>query len=221
MKKINLILLISGLLAGCSGSGDTIDPQPPQAKCAIPTNLKFQQGYNLFSWSDNSGQNSGYYEVEFGDKGFALGSGTKVEVSNTSYSAALYKNSTYDFYVRKNCGTANGVSNWAGPITILANNTTGCIKPGYANYTKTTSSVYSSIFEATISWENDGISVYEVSLTTTPTPPAPGTGDFVIAGQNATYTGLSKMITYNFFVRKRCTDNSFTDYYGPYKIKWE
>ncbi|WP_412850802.1 hypothetical protein ACL0VS_01555 [Chryseobacterium sp. PMSZPI] len=219
MRKISLILLISGLFVGCLGAGDNIDPQPEQSKCTMPTNLTFQQGYNIFLWNDNSIQNSGYYEVQYGEHGFSLGNGTKAIVNSLSYNAQLYKNNKYDFYVRKNCGASNGVSNWAGPITILAKNTTGCIKPGYANYSKTTSSVYSSIFEAKVSWENDGVSVYEVNLTTSSYPPAPGSGDLIIS-QNATYTGLSKMITYNFFVRKRCADNSFSDYYGPYEIKW-
>lgn len=214
MKRIISILLFFELFtAGCIGDS----PYDPQAKCGTPTNLTFEKGTNLLSWSFIS-QGEGYYEIQYGEHGFSLGKGIAVITNKNSYNLPLYKDNKYDLYVRKNCGIGNGQSNWAGPVTVLASNTTTCIKPGYATYSKTTSSVNSSIFEATISWENDGVSAYETALTTSSTPPA--SGELVIAGQKAIYVGLSKTVNYNFFVRKRCADNTFSDFYGPYPIKW-
>lgn len=214
MKRIISILLILGLCtAGCIGDS----PYDPQAKCGTPENLIFEKGSNQLSWNMIN-QGEGYYEIQYGEQGFTLGNGTTVVTYKNSYSLPLYKNNKYDLYVRKNCGIDNGRSNWAGPVTVLASNTTTCIKPGYATYSKTTSSVNSSIFDATVSWENDGISAYETVLTTSSTHPA--SGDLVFAGQKAIYIGLSKTVSYNFFVRKRCADNTFSDFYGPYPIKW-
>ncbi|WP_454045319.1 hypothetical protein [Chryseobacterium sp. Marseille-Q8038] len=214
MKRIISILLFFGLCtAGCIGDS----PYDPQAKCGTPTNLIFEKGNNLLSWSFIS-QGEGYYEIQYGEHGFSLGKGTTVVTYKNSYNLPLYKDNKYDLYVRKNCGIGNGQSNWAGPVTILASNTTTCIKPAYATYSKTTSSLNSSIFEATVSWENDGVSAYETVLTTSYVPPA--SGELVIAGQKAIYVGLSKTVNYNFFVRKRCADNTFSDFYGPYPIKW-
>ncbi|MBP1163354.1 hypothetical protein JOE44_000238 [Chryseobacterium sp. PvR013] len=214
MKRIISILLFFGLCtAGCIGDS----PYDPQAKCGTPTNLIFEKGTNLLSWSFIS-QGEGYYEIQYGEHGFSLGKGTTVVTYKNSYNLPLYKDNKYDLYVRKNCGIGNGRSDWAGPVTVLASNTTTCIKSGYATYSKTTSSLNSSIFEATVSWENDGVSAYETVLTTSSVPPA--SGELAIAGQKAIYVGLSKTVNYNFFVRKRCADNTFSDFYGPYPIKW-
>lgn len=214
MKRIiSIVFAFELLTSGCIGDS----PYDPQAKCGTPANLIFEKVNNQLSWNMIS-QGEGYYEVQYGEQGFTLGKGTTVVTSKNSCNLPLYKNNKYDLYVRKNCGVDNGRSNWAGPVTVLATNTTTCIKPAYATYSKTTSSVHSSVFDATVTWENDGVSIYETVLTTSPAPPA--SGEQVISGQKAVYIGLSKTVNYNFFVRKRCADNTFSDFYGPYPIKW-
>ncbi|MFP3834137.1 hypothetical protein [Chryseobacterium sp. SIMBA_028] len=214
MKRLISIVLFFGLCtAGCIGDS----PYDPQAKCGTPTNLNFEKGNNQLSWSIIS-QGEGYYEVQYGEHGFSLGKGITVVTNKNFYNLPLYKDNKYDLYVRKNCGIDIGWSNWAGPVTVLASKTTTCVKPEYATYSKTTSSENSSIFDATVSWENDGVSAYETVLTTSSAPPA--SGDLVFAGQKAIYVGLSKTMNYNFFVRKRCADNTFSDFYGPYPIRW-
>ncbi|WP_106915434.1 hypothetical protein [Chryseobacterium aurantiacum] len=214
MKRLISIVISCGLCtAGCIGDS----PYDPQAKCGTPTNLIFEKGNNQLSWSIIS-QGEGYYEVQYGEHGFSLGKGITVVTNKNSYNLPLYKDNKYDLYVRKNCGIDIGWSNWAGPVTVLASSTTTCVKPGYATYSKTTSSENSSFFDATVSWENDGVSAYETVLTTSSAPPA--SGDLVFTGQKAIYVGLSKTMNYNFFVRKRCADNTFSDFYGPYPIRW-
>lgn len=216
--------MVALVFMSCSGSGDSISQEVPagnqQTACETPSDLKFQAIYNIFSWYTSDNQGIGYYQVQYGEQGFALGTGTVYETSNKSFSAPLYSGKKYDFYVRKNCGTSTGWSNWAGPITILSNNTTACVKPTFANHTVSTSSVYSPTFSASISWDNDGISVYEVALSMSSTGPAPGTWSLINAPSMAAYTNLDKYFKYYFYVRKRCADNSFTEYYGPYEVKW-
>lgn len=225
MKKIYFILSVVGVLTtGCSGSGDNIatevhDNPPPKPKCETPTSLSFKPLYNIFSWSSNTPQGTGFFEVQYGEQGFTLGSGTTAEVSNTSYSLPLFKGKKYDLYVRKNCGTTDGKSNWAGPITILSENTTACVKPEYVNYTTSTTSVYDPKFSATVSWDTDGLSVYEVYLGTSSTPPAPGNGDPISSGHSAVFLNLNKTISYMFYVRKRCADNTYTDVTSQV-VKW-
>ncbi|WP_288375710.1 hypothetical protein, partial [uncultured Chryseobacterium sp.] len=128
MKRIVSIILFFGLISsGCLGDS----PYDPQAKCGTPTNLTFEKGSNTFSWNMNT-MGEGYYEVQYGEPGFSLGNGTTVVTYKNSYSLPLYQNNKYDLYVRKNCGTANGRSNWAGPVTVLASSTTTCVQPAYA-----------------------------------------------------------------------------------------
>ena len=58
------------------------------------------------------------YEIEYGLQGFALGSGTKVTglTAATHTLTNLTNSKDYCFYVRQNCGTANGSSSYAGPM---------------------------------------------------------------------------------------------------------
>ncbi len=58
------------------------------------------------------------YEIEYGPQGFALGSGTKVTglTAPTYTLTGLTQSKDYCFYVRQNCGTANGNSSYTGPV---------------------------------------------------------------------------------------------------------
>src|SRR5690606_19858363 len=57
------------------------------------------------------------FDIEWGLSGFEQGTGTIVtEVGNPYTLAGLEANTSYDFYVRQNCG--DDVSPWAGPYTF-------------------------------------------------------------------------------------------------------
>ena len=222
MKKLSLYLfLIIILLTNfqCS-SRDSMEEEnnysPELPACKAPTNLSFMNLYNKFSWVDSNSDGSGYFQVQYGEEGFVLGNGGVIETNQNVFDAPLYSGKKYDFYVRKNCG-AKGYSSWSGPITILSNNTTACVKPSYVNYTK--SSYTSSTFVAQITWENDGLSVYEVGFGSLVNPPTSGNTQLIVAPSGAAYE-LSKNIDYQFYVRKRCSNNVFTEYFGPYIIKY-
>ncbi|WP_431158969.1 choice-of-anchor J domain-containing protein [Winogradskyella poriferorum] len=68
-------------------------------------------------WTDtNSG--SPTWEIEWGADGFTQGSGTLVSnIATPTYNfTGLTQDTAYDFYIRTNCGGAEGDSDWVGPI---------------------------------------------------------------------------------------------------------
>ncbi len=70
-------------------------------------------------WTDaNAGNPTG--EIEWGTEGFTQGTGTTVNAPDPTYIfTGLTANTTYDFFIRTNCGGADGDSEWVGPITFL------------------------------------------------------------------------------------------------------
>ncbi|WP_430413209.1 choice-of-anchor J domain-containing protein [Kordia sp.] len=60
------------------------------------------------------------WDLEIGTSGFTpTGTPTNAGVTTNPYSAmSLTDNTAYDFYVRADCGGANGTSVWAGPFTF-------------------------------------------------------------------------------------------------------
>lgn len=132
MKKIFLLaFLIIGL--GCSnnedndpsnGGPDVVNDQAGDSGsgCQTPGNL-FVDDVTTTSvranWDDvNSSQ---LFNVEYGVRGFNVGSGNRVSsnIPNKVISG-LTTGTEYDFYVRANCG-GNVYSNWAGPHSFVTN----------------------------------------------------------------------------------------------------
>ncbi len=71
-------------------------------------------------WSENGSATN--WEIEYGASGFTQGSGTTISVSSNPYGlSGLNTSTTYDWYVRANCGAGDN-STWAGPSTF----TTSC-----------------------------------------------------------------------------------------------
>ena len=60
------------------------------------------------------------YDLQWGIQGFAMGSGTVVSGVTSPYVLnGLAPSTSYSFYVRTNCGAADGLSNWAGPYNFV------------------------------------------------------------------------------------------------------
>ena len=86
--------------------------------CPPPSNLSANTsnaGTALLEW--NSG--SGNFNLEWGNAGFAFGSGNIINsISTNSYLLnGLNNGTTYDFYVQEVC-SANEISTWAGPFSF-------------------------------------------------------------------------------------------------------
>jgi|GEM_PF-2396531 len=66
------------------------------------------------------------WDIEYGPIGFTQGTGTSVVAATNPFTVAgLSANTSYQVFVRANCGTLNGTSQWTGPIVFL----TPCIGP--------------------------------------------------------------------------------------------
>ena len=110
------------ITAYCSSVGGTATTQiitftTPDA-CVEPTGLSTgaTTGTSIeVSWTSGGATE---FDLQYGLSGFVLGTGTVSSnlTSNTQVVGNLANETSYDFYVRDNCG-ANGVSDWVGPIT--------------------------------------------------------------------------------------------------------
>ncbi|WP_442266741.1 fibronectin type III domain-containing protein [Tenacibaculum sp. ZS6-P6] len=88
--------------------------------CVIPTNLQaFQsdEGKATLSWKDNNrNQVPESWEIEYGEKGFNIGTGNRVIASTNPFVLeGLNTFTDYEFYVRANCNSVNENSNWSKP----------------------------------------------------------------------------------------------------------
>ena len=83
------------------------------------------------SWTENGSATS--WDIELGASGFTpTGTPTQSGVTNPYTYTGLTENTTYDWYVRADCG-ANGTSSWVGPNTF----TTPCNAISSFPYTET------------------------------------------------------------------------------------
>lgn len=103
---------------------------PPS--CSTPTSLA---ATNITALSANLSWNSTApsFNIEWGQQGFSLGSGTRITsgITSANYTlSGLTPYTDYSFYVQANCGT-DGLSSWAGPFSfktpILNDDATGAI----------------------------------------------------------------------------------------------
>jgi len=93
--------------------------------CAIPVELRdFNNGEkpHVLSWFTNSDAliQPDLFQVEYGEKDFALGTGTKIIVNESPFLEGQFEEGKiYDFYVQSDC---NGVSDspWIGPVSFIA-----------------------------------------------------------------------------------------------------
>jgi hypothetical protein len=103
----------TGLIAVCATS---------PSNCGVPTSPTATNLTNTtaqLNWvvPSNGLPAGGSYELEYGLQGFTQGTGTVVTgLTTPAYALSNLTASTgYCFYVRTNCGTANGSSAWVGP----------------------------------------------------------------------------------------------------------
>jgi len=100
-----------------------ISPGDELATCTAPTNvaavrLATDATKVTVTWVGTPDGNS--YQVQYGNAGFTIGSGTILATSTQSKLVPnLLATVSYDFYVRSNCD-ANQNSAWVGPITVAS-----------------------------------------------------------------------------------------------------
>lgn len=117
----------------------------------------------------------------------------------------LIPGTVYDYYVRGNCGTTDGVSLWSGPVTFSTVPT--CPPPA----SLTVSAVLAT--SAQLDWPNVNPSVSWQVLALicgSPAPNAASTGWFPSTTNSYLYTALLPTTCYDFYVRGVCSDTDIS-----------
>jgi len=88
--------------------------------CAVPTNLSAVRNPTIqtqatLNWTAGGAETS--WEIQYGNAGFALGTGTTVATTAKPKTITGLQTSSYDFYVRAKCSATEN-SSWTGPFTI-------------------------------------------------------------------------------------------------------
>lgn len=181
--------------------------QGSSSTCYAPSNLdQYWSQYDyLLNWDGDFEDN--YYEVEYGPTGFIQGTGTVATTNNTYYSKGVFTaNTTYDFYVRANCGGSDW-SAWAGPASFYADvNANRCLKP-----LGVTANRVGSYIEVDI--DPDGESVHEVNFNSYNFNDSENI--HTQTQSNGTYGTFSTSTTWYLWVRSVCQDGSKTEWVGP------
>ena len=90
----------------------------PVVLCNAPTDLDLQNISSTtatIGWSEN---NESAWEIEYGPVGFTIGTGTVIQTSQSTYQiTGLQPATTYEIYVRANCGT-DGFSEYSDQLVI-------------------------------------------------------------------------------------------------------
>ena len=170
--------------------------------CPTPNSFTAQNiSYNSLDLSWNAGDSESAWEIEYGLTGFSQGSGTLFQTSTNPQSiTGLNPNTTYDFYIRANCGANIGDDDslWVGPIT--ATTLVSCPQP-FGIYVNTT---YNS---AEVSWTPGGLETnWEIEYGLYGF--TQGSGTLVQTGSNPyTITGLNPDTAYQVYIRANCGAN--------------
>ncbi len=99
---------------------DTMDCSIPSCLHPMNVNVTENNGVVVVSWTEMGSATA--WNIEYGPTGFAHGSGTVVSANTNPYSLqGLPPTTTYDFYVRANCGNGD-LSTWSNAVTF----TTDC-----------------------------------------------------------------------------------------------
>ncbi len=218
MNKIKLAHFFSllAVVFFLSCENEPIDPTlllvSPDCHAPYSFDVSDFVGGNTVNLSWDTGDGSSW-EVQYGTHGFLLGSGTSVILSNnSSIINGLVSTTDYDFYIRTICG-AGVYSQWVGPVGV-GESAVSCSEPN--NMLVVRSGTDET--KATVSWTaNPDESSWQIQY---------GAQGFVIgAGTQITSNTTSKVISnlvatvsYDFYLRSKCSANDYSNWVGPYTI---
>jgi len=172
----------------------TIGEQPT---CPVPTT---QVETNITITSADLGWTTGgtsLWDIEWGAAGFTQGTGTVITgtATNPHSLTGLTDNTSYDWYVRDDCGEYQ--STWTGPSTFR----TPCLAPTTQVETNITA------ISADLGWTTGGASLWDIEWGDAGF--APGTGTLITgtATNPHTLTGLTANTSYDWYVRDDCGES--------------
>lgn len=210
----------SGTLLHSSGSGGST-PQDLGAgilyancpTCPDPSSLStagIAATQANLTWTENGSATT--WDIELGAAGF---SPTGVpSVDNTSSNPYTYtglsQNTSYDYYVRSDCGGGDE-SNWVGPFTFTT--TVTCPDPSALSASNITSS------SADLSWTENGLAtIWDIELGPLGFVPTGTPTTIGITSNPYSHAGLVPGTDYEFYVRSDCGGGDQSNWVGPFSF---
>jgi hypothetical protein len=200
MKKLLWLALACAFLFGCSKNEDSTNQN-----CSKPENISIDQVNStsaFFSW-DTGGESA--FEIEYGERGFGLGSGSVVQTSQREYLIdGLTPLTSYEIFLRSNCGS-DGFSGYISALFQTLEHTDICNTPTNLALV----SVSSSTIELT--WDENNETAWQIEYGPSGFPL--GTGTTISTSQsNFEIENLAASTTYEIYVRADCGINGFSEY---------
>ena len=185
-------------------------------QCSVPTSFQTSQfiNGNSVSLSWVAGANEESWSIQYGVTGFAIGSGTVLSSTETTYVVSgLNSGNSYSFYLRANCSSTSN-SQWIGPVTVNAVQNPNCANP--SGLTAVRNSTTNTIVD--LSWTAGGTeTAWEIQY---------GVNGFALgSGTTVNSTTLTKQINniatssgYSFYVRAKCSTTENSNWVGPINV---
>jgi len=199
MKKLFWLAIASLILFACSNDDDSSN------NCPEPGNIVIDQLNSasvLFTWGVGS---QTAWEIEYGETGFALGTGTVIQTSQTDFFIdGLMAATGYEIYLRTNCGS-DGFSNHISIQFTTSEASVSCNAPSDVFL----AGLGSDFIE--IGWTENDETAWEIEYGETGF--VLGTGTVLQTSQsNFTIQGLTSATTYEIYVRANCGSDGFSEY---------
>ena len=199
MKKIFLCVMIAMAFVACKNDDDS------QPTCFEPTSVVANNIGPTSAFVEWDPGNETAFEVEYGLTGFNLGTGTVAQTSQISFFIdGLDPLTTYDAYVRSNCGS-DGFSNYNSVTFTTIEPVNPCNTPlGLFIINVTSTSVE-------FGWDPNGETAFVVEWGPSGFPLGTGT-EVATSDTFVTIDGLDPATTYEFYVRANCGLNGLSEY---------
>lgn len=194
------MLLVVSFTFSCQNDDDN------SSNCGLPANLVAVQVNSTSAQMEWDPGEETAFELEYGVNGFARGSGTVIQTSQTSLLIDNLEPATaYDVFLRSNCGS-QGFSNYINTEFTTLQPVVLCNKPTDLILTAPPSSTTISL-----SWSENGENAWEIEYGTVGF--SLGNGTVIQTSQsNFQLTGLSPGTTYEIYVRANCGVDGFSEY---------
>lgn len=179
--------------------------------CPDPNNLStsgVSASQANLTWTENG--SATIWDIELGVSGFSPSGIPTVDnaLSNPYTYAGLSQNTSYDYYVRSDCGGGDE-SNWIGPFTFTT--TVTCPDPSSLSTSNITSS------SADLNWTENGLAtIWDIEVGILGFVP---TGSPTVSGITSNpyaHTGLVPGTDYEFYVRSDCGGGDQSNWVGPF-----
>ena len=205
-------------------SSDSSDDNGNQNNCPKPSGLNVYDLTNTtaqFNWNTNV--QSSLYQVQYGQIGFNLGSGTTLTVPEQYVQIEdLLPQTQYAFYARVFCNDTNGYSDWAGPFNFvtLINN------PYCDDPTEFAAGLYPESIthnKIELTWSNPSSGGSEIQFGLQGFTLGNGTTqvESEFYDQYAIINGLIPETTYDFYLRNVCDNVGYSAWVGPISVTTE